>query len=144
MSAIFLSQKLQDVADKATERAHSIIGMQSTMSKFHKGRIRELITCFTEQLDQTNRKAKQRIAFPLSTGVGKTVATTAFLTELILSGLYQSRSVVIATATINELSAISDTLKNTVGKDLFDKVVGVFTSNASFKSPGRQVIIQLF
>ena len=136
MSASFLSQDLQDLADKATERAHSIIGMQSTMSKFHKERIRDLITCFTEQLDQSNRKAKQRIAFPLSTGVGKTVATTAFLTELILSGLYRSRSVVIATATIKELSAISDTLKNTVGKDLFDQAVGVFTSNASFKSPG--------
>ena len=136
MSASFLSQDLQDLADKATERAHSTIGMQSTMSKFHKERIRDLITCFTEQLDQSNRKAKQRIAFPLSTGVGKTVATTAFLTELILSGLYRSRSVVIATATIKELSAIADTLKNAIGKDLFDKAVGVFTSNASFKSPG--------
>ena len=109
MSASFLSQDLQDLADKATERAHATIGMQSTMSKFHKERIRDLITCFTEQLDQSNRKAKQRIAFPLSTGVGKTVATTAFLTELILSGLYRSRSVVIATATIKELSAIADT-----------------------------------
>ena len=98
----------------ATERAHSIIGIQSTMSKFHKERIRDLITCFTEQLDQSNRKAKQRIAFPLSTGVGKTVATTAFLTELILSGLYRSRSLVIATATIKELSAKVDDLTTRV------------------------------
>ena len=109
----------------ATERAIGVISLKSKMSGQHKKAVSDIIMamCHLASMEST---PINRVAYPLSTGMGKTVSATSFIIELLNQG-FTDTSILVATETLREVKEFHNAITSNTPEDLHG-LMGVFYS----------------